>query len=122
MKGHNKVWISGNVGGKIVHSQTRDSNPACSFSLASEQEGRGATWVRVNCYGQLAIKLKDFLKRGAYLSVEGELMNRAGKFGELTEVRAKDVIPILPGKDSEGEDNYDEEWSTGTAGEEDAPM
>ena len=99
MRGHNRVWLSGNVGGKIVKSTTSDGNPACSFMLASNQVGREATWVRINCFGELVTKIQDKLKKGAYFSVEGELMNRQGKYGELTEVRAKDIVFIIPGKE-----------------------
>lgn len=92
MKGHNRVWLSGNVGGKIVDGVTGDKNPACSFSIASEAPGRGTTWARINVYGPLALQCKTRLRRGCYISVEGELMNRDGHFGELTEVRAKEII------------------------------
>lgn len=91
MRGFNQVWLSGNVGGKFVFGQTRDNNPACSFSVAAEDLSRGTTWVRVNVYGNLALKCQQKLGRGAYVSLVGELMNRDGKFGELTEVRAKDI-------------------------------
>ena len=91
MRGFNQVWLSGNVGGKFVIGQTRDNNPACSFSIAAEDVSRGTTWVRINVYGSLAVRCQQKIGRGIYVSVLGELMNREGKFGELTEVRAKDI-------------------------------
>lgn len=92
MRGVNQVWLSGNVGGKIVTGVTRDGNPCCSFSVAAEDGQRSATWVRANVYGPLAVKVQNRLQKGMYVSIVGELMNRDGKFGELTEVRAKDVV------------------------------
>lgn len=92
MLGHNQVWLSGNVGGSVKQGKTRDDSLACSFSLASEAMGRGTTWVRVNAYGDIALDCIDSLDKGAYCSVIGELMNREGRHGEITEVRAISVI------------------------------
>lgn len=92
MKGHNQVWISGNVGGKVSNGFTKDNKPACSFSLASEDLGRGVTWIRVNAYGPLAVRCQGSLSKGRYLSIVGELMNRRGRHGELMEVRAREVV------------------------------
>ena len=92
MLGHNQVWLSGNVGGNVKQGKTRDASLACSFSLASEANGRGTTWVRVNAYGDIALDCIDSLDKGAYCSVIGELMNREGRHGEITEVRAISVI------------------------------
>jgi single-stranded DNA-binding protein len=92
MRGQNEVWISGNIGAKIVVSHTKDNREACSFSIASEGSKRRTTWVRINVYDQLAEYCKDKLSKGTYCLVVGELMNREGKYGELTEIRARDVI------------------------------
>lgn len=92
MRGHNEVWISGNVGAKIVKAKTRDNRAACSFAVASEGDKHRTTWVRVNVYDSLAIYCQDKLHKGIYCSVVGELMNRDGQYGELTEVRARDII------------------------------
>jgi single-stranded DNA-binding protein len=92
MKGHNAVFISGNVGGNIVSGMTKDNSPASSFSVATEDTGRGTTWVRVNVYGSLALKCKQNITKGTYVSLIGELMNRNGIHGELTEVRARNIL------------------------------
>ena len=92
MKGHNQVWLSGYVGGKILFSNTKSGEPAFSFGISSEDSGDNVTWVRVNAYGPIAVNCKERVSRGSYCQVLGELMNRNGKFGELTEVRAKDVV------------------------------
>lgn len=107
MRGHNEVWISGNVGGKIVVSKTRDDREACSFQLASENSKSRTTWVRINVYDGLAENCKNRLRKGIYCTVLGELMNREGQYGELTEIRARDVIFFE--KDSNEEDRRADE-------------
>lgn len=92
MRGMNIALLSGNVGGPMVPGRTREGNPAFSFSLATEEVGRGTTWVRINVYGALALKCEQKVAKGLYVIVTGELMNRNGKHGELTEVRARDVL------------------------------
>jgi single-stranded DNA-binding protein len=92
MRGHNFVWLSGNIGGKIVSGKTRDNEPAYSFSIATDDGVRPATWVRINTYSQLALRCQQRVVKGIYAIVAGELMNREGKCGELTEIRAKDIV------------------------------
>jgi single-stranded DNA-binding protein len=109
MKGHNQVWLGGNVGGKIVVGKTRDNDPACSFSVAAEDGTRGATWVRVNAYGALAVRCQKKAVKGIYVTVVGELMNREGKCGELTEVRAKEVVFFPHSGAAEGKEDMNEQ-------------
>jgi single-stranded DNA-binding protein len=93
MRGHNTVTISGNVGSSIVIGKTStDGRSACSFALASQNDKRRLTWVRINAYDKLAEYCSKKLNKGIYVSVVGELMNRSGQHGELTEVRAHQVI------------------------------
>jgi single-stranded DNA-binding protein len=93
MRGHNIVTISGNVGSSIVIGKTAsDGRSACSFALASQNDKRRLTWVRINAYDKLAEYCSKKLNKGIYVSVVGELMNRSGQHGELTEVRAHQVI------------------------------
>lgn len=86
--GRNLVWLSGRVGGKMVSSQTRSGEAAFSFSLSPG----GGLRVRINLYGELAQWCDEELEKGSFCQVVGELMNRSGKYGELTEVRAKDIF------------------------------
>lgn len=111
MRGHNIVMISGNVGSNIVIGKTSgDSRSACSFGLASQNDKRRLTWVRINAYDKLADYCSQKLEKGIYVSVVGELMNREGKYGELTEVRAHQVIFQTRSQSTEsdtGSDNDD---------------
>lgn len=104
MRGHNQVWLSGYVGGKIVSGRTNGGNQAFSFAVNSEDSGSNATRIRVNAYGSIARKCERELAKGHYCSVLGELMNRSGKFGELTEIRAKkiDVFPSISTENNGG--------------------
>lgn len=94
MKGINSVIISGNVGDRITIGKTGRGDSACSFSVASDAAPvPTATWVRVSVYGDELVQVcRAHLVKGVYVLVEGELMNRAGRFGELTEVRARRVV------------------------------
>lgn len=98
MRGVNKVVISGNVGDRITHGKTGSGVPACSFSVASDRkDGRDTitAWVRVNVYGEELVRdCKERLEKGIYAIIDGELMNRDGKVGELTEVRARSIVFI----------------------------
>lgn len=89
--GHNQVLISGHVDGQVLSGTTGDGEEACSFSVASGDSGQKATHVRVNAYGPIAEQCARESSVGAYCLVIGELMNRPGKFGKLTEIRAKKV-------------------------------
>ncbi len=98
MIGVNTTNISGNVTGRIVFQSTKVKQiPACSFSIVSTRKGpRGGTvsaCVKINAYGEGLVKLcETSLKKGTYVYVQGELMNRPGHHGELTEVRANQII------------------------------
>jgi single-stranded DNA-binding protein len=96
MRGVNRVIISGNVSGNIHYGSTGQGSSALSFSLASDRKVNGSTitaWVKVNVYLDPLVRIcKARLDKGGYILVEGELMNRDGVHGELTEVRAREII------------------------------
>jgi len=100
--GQNQVWVSGYIGERVVSGATRSGEPAFSFSVSSINSvaaangGSSKIFVRVNAYGSVAVECKKNATPGSYCQVVGELMNRSGKFGELTEVRAKNVIFYTP--------------------------
>jgi single-stranded DNA-binding protein len=50
-------------------------------------------WVKVNVYIEPLVKAcRAKLTKGGYVIVAGELMNRDGRHGELTEVRAREIV------------------------------
>ena len=89
----NIVVLSGNVSAKIDYAHTGNGAPVCTFQMAADRPARDRTitvWVKVNAYGQGLVDVcRQRLGRGAQVIVEGELMNRDGQLGELTEVRAR---------------------------------
>jgi hypothetical protein len=87
---HNQVMISGSLEGRVLSGTTGDGEEACSFSVASGA-GHRVTTIRVNAYGPIAAQCRQEGYVGVYCVIAGELMNRPGKFGKLTEVRAKKV-------------------------------
>lgn len=111
MRGHNQVWLSGYAGGKIVAGRTGGGNQAFSFVISSEDSGKNSIRVRVNAYGAIAHKCTQELSRGVYCFVLGELMNRSGKYGELTEIRVKkiDIFPSIPTEKGGGCDERQED-------------
>lgn len=97
MRGLNRVILSGNVTGRIDFSTTESGNTeVCTFTLASDRHSTGkvvTAFVKVNVYIDGLVKLcRNKLTKGAYLLVEGELMNRTTPVGKLTEVRAWELV------------------------------
>ena len=95
MRGVNNVVLSGNVG-QINFSSMGNGADVLTFTVASDRYGNGekiTVWVKVNVYVENLIRIcKSKLLKGGYVIVEGELMNREGQHGELTEVRAREVL------------------------------
>jgi len=98
VRGINKVIISGNVAGNINFAELPEGASALSFSVASDRKANGSTitaWVKINVYHEALVRIcRSRLAKGNYVLVEGELMNREGQHGELTEVRAREIIFI----------------------------
>jgi single-stranded DNA-binding protein len=105
MKGINKVILSGNVLGTIEYGRVSSGSEACSFQVASDRHsasGVVTAFVKINVYVEGLIKIcKLKLLKGTYVIVEGELMNRDGQHGDLTEVRAREII-FLPREEAGG--------------------
>jgi single-stranded DNA-binding protein len=96
MRGLNRVVVSGNVLARVIYAPTTSGTAACSFQLASSRTTPDAVvtaFVKINVYGEQLVALcRQNLVKGVYALVEGELMNREGPHGELTEVRARDLV------------------------------
>lgn len=105
MKGINKVIISGNVLGTIEFGKVSNGGEACGFQVASDRHsasGVVTAFVKINVYVEGLVKIcKLKLLKGIYVIVEGELMNRDGQHGDLTEVRAREII-FLPREEAGG--------------------
>lgn len=102
MRGINKTIISGNVSREIVYDRMPDGSPVLSFTMASDRHTSGkivTAWVKVNVYLETLVEVcRRHLTRGSYVIVDGELMNREGRHGKLTEVRAKEIVFLKEGR------------------------
>lgn len=91
----NTVSISGRV--QRLESGQTDKGVPCGTLFLSSARGTGSdrtvsVTVKVNVYRQPLVSTCEGLKRGALIWVEGELMNRAGRSGDLLEVRARKIV------------------------------
>lgn len=95
-KGFNKVFLAGNVLDSIEYGKVGKGSDACTFQIASDRHsanGVVTAFIKVNVYVEGLIRIcKMKLAKGAFVVVEGELMNREGKYGDLLEVRAREII------------------------------
>ena len=102
MRGINKAVISGNVSRDINYDSMPDGTPVLSFTMASDRHVSGATitaWVKINVYIDILVEqCRQHLGSGGYVIVDGELMNRDGRHGKLTEVRAKEIVFVKGGR------------------------
>jgi single-stranded DNA-binding protein len=100
----NRVLISGNVA-RLTFADLPGGKSCCTFTLASDRHAREqviTAFVKINVYGNgLVRSCRTRLHKGGYVFVEGELMNRDGRHGELTEVRAQKVIFTNPAEEEE---------------------
>ena len=97
MRGLNKVIVSGNVTGAIDFGKTGNGLEVCGFHIASDRYASGGqvvtAYIKVNVYVDGLVRIcRTRLIKGVYVLVEGELMNRDGPHGDLTEVRAREVV------------------------------
>jgi single stranded DNA-binding protein len=98
MRGLNRVIISGNTADNARFQTTGGGTPCATFKIACDRRGanKGETvtaWVKINVYGDALVEIcRARLRKGGYVLVEGELMNRDGAIGEVTEIRAKELI------------------------------
>jgi single-stranded DNA-binding protein len=100
VRGINRVIISGNLSSRITYAKTGNGSEVCTFTLASDRPGSNgvvvSAYIKCNVYSQGLVDVcRRKLAKGSYVIVEGELMNRDGQIGELTEVRARDVIFVV---------------------------
>lgn len=95
-KGINKVFLAGNVLDNIEYGKVGNGSEALTFQIASDRKsasGVVTAYVKVNVYVEGLIRIcKLKLIKGCYVVVEGELMNREGRHGDLLEVRAREII------------------------------
>ena len=92
-RGTNSWDGSGNVASDVAFGETSNMELACNFRLAVERANRQVAYFRVNVYGRSAevCRSRD-LRKGDYVIISGELMNRTGRDEILTEIRCKEIV------------------------------
>jgi single-stranded DNA-binding protein len=98
------------VAGDVLFNPTRKGDRAASFRIAIEQPHKTVVFVRINVYGGNVDAIRERgLKKGDYVVVDGELMNRRGPSDTLTEVRCSNVVILRnAGKEEEHVDRQEE--------------
>jgi single-stranded DNA-binding protein len=98
MRGVNVVCLGGNVSTQVQYGTTSEGYPCCGFSIIVERdrvESREpvTTVVRVNVFVAALVQVcRLHVRKGVYVVVQGELMNRRVDGTNLLEVRAREVI------------------------------
>jgi len=88
MRGDSVVIARGNIG-NIYYSETSKSEPIVSFLLCIERNAFDCTWIKCHAYDRPAIYLKKSLRKGDYVIVNGELINKNTKTGDSKEIDLK---------------------------------
>ena len=119
-KGVNKVFLLGNVGKDPEIRSTAGGMTVASFSLATadrKKEGTGwvdsTEWHNIVCFQRTAEVVRDYVKKGSQILVEGKITNRSWEDKESGQKRYRTEIlvnelTLLGGKSggSEGGGGY----------------
>jgi single-strand DNA-binding protein len=119
-KSVNRVFLLGNVGKDPEVRSTGGGTLVASFGLATSERSKDAQgnwqdrteWHNVVAYARLAEIIRDYVKKGSKLFVEGRLQTRnwddkefAGRKVYRTEIIASD-ISLLSGRDDSSGGGY----------------
>jgi single-strand DNA-binding protein len=84
-KGVNKVFLLGNVGKDPEFKTTQGGMPIATFGLATAERTKGADgqwtdkteWHNIVCFQRTAEVVRDYVKKGSQIFVEGRITNRS---------------------------------------------
>ncbi len=84
-KGVNKVFLLGNVGKDPEIRSTAGGMQVASFSLATAERAKGADgqwtdkteWHNIVCFQRTAEVVRDYVKKGTQLLIEGKIQTRS---------------------------------------------
>lgn len=100
-KGVNKVFLLGNVGKDPEIRSTAGGMTVASFSLATadrKKEGTGwidtTEWHNIVCFQRTAEVVRDYVKKGSQILVEGKITNRSWDDKESGQKRYKTEILV----------------------------
>ena len=112
-KGVNKVFLLGNVGKDPEIRATAGGMQVASFSLATAERTKGADgqwtdkteWHNIVCFQRTAEVVRDYVKKGSQILVEGRIASRSwedktsGEKKYRTEILVNELT-LLGGKSS----------------------
>ena len=126
-KGVNKVFLLGNVGKDPEIKSTASGMAIATFGLATAERTKGpdgqwtdkTEWHNIVCFQRTAEIVRDYVKKGSQLFVEGRISNRSwedktsGEKKYRTEILVSELT-LLGGKSSgsEGGGGYSKSSST----------
>ncbi len=100
-KGVNKVFLLGNVGKDPEIRATAGGMTIASFTLATaDRKKEGANWVdstewhNIVCFQRTAEVVRDYVKKGSQILVEGKITNRSWDDKESGQKRYKTEILV----------------------------
>jgi single-strand DNA-binding protein len=100
-KGVNKVFLLGNVGKDPEIRSTAGGMTVASFTLATaDRKKEGANWVdstewhNIVCFQRTAEIVRDYVKKGSQILVEGKITNRSWDDKESGQKRYKTEILV----------------------------
>ncbi len=110
-KGVNKVFLLGNVGKDPEIRSTAGGMQVASFSLATADRTKGTDgqwtdkteWHNIVCFQRTAEVVRDYVKKGSQLLIEGKIQNRSwddkatGQKRYITEILCNELT-LLGGK------------------------
>ena len=117
--GLNKIILIGNLGKDPVYRVTPSNRPVAEFSLATTESWRGedgnrqthTEWHRIVVWGPAANAVRDSLKKGSKVYVEGSLRSRKWKDKEGNERTTVEVqstrVLFLSGRSDAGPAPFD---------------
>lgn len=110
MRGINKVILIGNLGQDAELRYTASGESVCTLSIAVNYIRRdgepGVEWVSVVMFGDTAEKLREYLRKGKQVYVEGRLQTKSwvtesGEKRYRTDVIANSIL-LLGNKGGSG--------------------
>lgn len=128
-KSVNRVFVLGNVGKDPEVRSTGGGTMVATFGLATSERSKDAQgnwqdrteWHNIVAYARLAEIIRDYVKKGSKLFVEGRLQTRnwddkefAGRKVYRTEIIAND-ISLLSGRDDSSGGGYSRSSSTASS-------
>jgi single-strand DNA-binding protein len=129
-KGVNKVFLLGNVGKDPEFKVTQGGMQIATFGLATAERTKGqdgnwtdkTEWHNIVCFQRTAEVVRDYVKKGSQIFVEGRISNRSwddkesGQKKYRTEILVNELTLLGKPSGGSGEGGYSRSSSSSSAG------